>query len=119
MTDTKKKDLILSAGNLVKDGVPTTIIKNTDVVAMMKKIAANAVCMGLYNFNRFVISNIWDGEFNIDNSEWGKAQDNLFRYLEIVDNGGENLRDILTTGEIKEAIDYTIFEQTGESEKNE
>lgn len=119
MTDTKKKDLILTAGGLVKNGVHTTEIENEDVVAMMKKIATNAVCMGLYNFNRFVISNIWDGEFNIDNSEWGKAQDNLFRYLEIVDNGGEKLKDILTTEEIKEAIDYTIFEQTGESEKDE
>lgn len=119
MTDTEKKDLILSAGALVKKGVPTTKIENKDVVAMMKKIATNAVCMGLYNFNRFVISNIWDGEFNIDNSEWGKAQDNLFRYLEIVDNGGENLKDILTTEEIEEAINYTIFEQTGESENDE
>lgn len=119
MTDTKKKDLILTAGGLVKKGVRTTNIENKDVVAMMKKIAANAICMGLYNFNRFVISNIWDGEFNIDNSEWGKAQDNLFRYLEIIDSGGENLKDILTTEEIKEAINYTIFEQTGESEKDE
>ena len=104
MTDTKKKELIISAGVLVKDGVPTEMIENENVVAMMKKIAANAVCMGLYNFNRFVISNIWDGEFNIDNLEWGKAQDNLFRCLEIVDNGGENLKDVLTTEEIEEAI---------------
>ena len=118
MTDTKKKDLILSAGELVKKGVRTTEVENKDVVAMMKKIAANAVCIGLYNFNRFVISNM-GCEFNIDNSEWRKAKDELYRYLEIVDNDGEDLDAILTIEQIKEAIDYTIFEQTGESEEDE
>ena len=113
MTDTEKKDLILLAGTLIKNGTSTTEIEDENIIAMMKKIAANAVSMGLYNFNRFVISNIWDGEFNIDNSEWGKAQDNLFRYLEIIDNGGENLKDILSSAEIKSAIEYTIFENIG------
>lgn len=119
MTDTKKKELILSAGEFVKNGVRTEEIKNQNVVDMMKKIAANAVCIGLYNFNRFLISNIGDGEFNINKTEWRKAQDNLFRYLEIVDNDGENLDAILSTGEIEVVIDYTIFEQTGESAEDE
>ena len=117
MTDTEKKDLILSAGALVKNGVLTEEIKNEDVVDMMKEIAANAVCIGLYNFNRLLISNIGDGEFKISKPDWIKAKDDLNRCLMIVDNGGENLKDILTTEEIKEAINYTIFEQTGESEK--
>lgn len=115
----KKKDLILSAGELVKNGVPTTEIENEDVAYMVKKIAANAICMGLYNFNRFLISNIGDGEFNIAKPDWIKAKDDLHRCFKIVDNGGENLKDILTTEEIKEAIDYTIFEQTGENENDE
>lgn len=119
MTDTKKKHLILSAGELVKNGFHTTEIENEDMVDMMKKIATNAVCMGLYNFNRFLISNIWDGEFEIAKPDWIKAKDNLYRCLKIVDNGGENLKDILTTEEIEEAIGYTIFEQPGESENDE
>lgn len=119
MTDTKKKDLILSAGELVKNGFHTTEIENEDVVDMMKKIATNAVCMGLYNFNRFLISNIGDGEFGIAKPDFIKAKDDLYRCLMIVDNGGENLKDILTTEEIEEAIGYTIFEQTGKSENDE
>lgn len=119
MTDTKKKDLILSAGELVKNGFHTTEIENEDVADMMKKIAANAVCIGLYNFNRLLISNIGDGEFKISKPDWIKAKDTLYRCFKVVDDGGENIKDILTTEEIKEAIDYTIFEQTGESEKDE
>ena len=114
-----KKDLILSAGELVKNGVLTTEIENEDLADMVKKIAANAVCMGLYNFNRFLISNIGDGEFNMNKSEWIKAKHDLQRCLNIVDNNGENLKDFLYTAEIKEAIDYTIFEQTGEIENDE
>ena len=119
MIKREKKDLILSAGELVKNGILTTEAENEDVADMMKKIAANAICMGLYNFDRFLISNIGYGEFNISKPDLIKAKDDLNRCLMIVDNGGENLKDILTTEEIKEAINYTIFEQTGESEKDE
>ena len=119
MTNTKKKDLILSAGELVKNGVHTTEIENEDVVDMMKKIATNAVCIGLYNFNRFLISNVWDGEFNITKPDLIKAKDDLNRCLMIIDNGGENLKDILTTEEIDEAIGYTIFERTSTGEYDE
>lgn len=119
MTNTKKKDLILTAGGFIKNGVHTTEIENEDLVDMMKQIATNAVCVGLYNFNRFLISNIWDGEFKIAKPDFIKAKDYLNRCLMIVDSGGENLKDILTTEEIKEAINYTIFEQTGESENDE
>ena len=119
MIKRKKKDLILSAGELVKDGILTAEVENEDVADMMKKIAANALCMGLYNFNRFLISNIGDGEFKIAKPDFIKAKDDLNRCLMIVDNGGENLKDILTTEEIKEAINFTIFEQTGESENDE
>ena len=112
MTYIEKKDLILSAGELVKNGILTTEAENEDVADMMKKIAANAICMGLYNFSRFLISNIGDGEFKIAKPDWRKAKDDLYKYLEIVDNDGEDIDAILTTEEIKEAINYTIFEQT-------
>ena len=115
----KMKDLILSAGELVKNGIHTTEVENEDVADMMKEIAANAVCIGLYNFSRFTISNIGNGEFKVNKPEWAKAKNDLYRYLTIIDNDGEYLKDILTTGEIDEAINYTIFEQTGESENDE
>ena len=119
MIKREKKDLILSAGELVKNGILTTEVENEDDADMMKEIAANAVCIGLYNFSRFVISNIGNGEFKVNKPEWTKAKNDLYRYLTIIDNDGENLKDILTTEEIKEAINFTIFEQTGESENDE
>lgn len=85
----------------------------------MKEIAANAVCIGLYNFSRFVISNISNGEFNVDKSEWTKAKNDLYRYLTIIDNEGEYLKDTLTPPEIDEAIEYTIFEKTSMGEYDE
>ena len=119
MAKTKKEDVIKLSGSLIKNGVHTTSIDDKDVIATMKKIAANAVNMGLYNFNLFVISNIWDGEFNIDNSEWAKAKNDLYRYLTIIDNEGEYLDDILTAEQIDEAINYTIFERTTTGEYDE
>lgn len=107
-----KKDLILSAGELVKNGVLTTEIENEDLADMVKEIAANAVCIGLYKFSLFTVSNISNGEFKVDKSEWAKAKNDLYRYLTIIDNEGEYLKDVLTTEEIDEAIEYTIFEKT-------
>lgn len=119
MAKTKIENIIRSSGRAIKNGVHTTDVSNEDVADMMKEIAANAVCIGLYNFSRFVISNISNGEFKVDKPEWTKAKNDLDRYLTIIDNDGEYLKEILTTGEIDEAINYTIFEQTGESEKDE
>ena len=120
MTDGEKKDLISFAGEFIENGVRTTTFDNEEVKKMMKKIAANAVIIGLFNFNGFVISNICDGDFNTLNKErWNEIKNDLNRCLEIIDNEGENLKDILTSEEIKEAVKYTIFEQTGECEDNE
>ena len=120
MTDGEKKDLIVLAGNYIKNGVHTTTLDNEEVKKMMKKIAANAVTIGLFNFNGFVISNIYDGDFNtLDKERWKGIKNDLNRCLKIIDNEGENLIDILTSEEIKEAVQYTIFEETGEGEDNE
>ena len=116
MTDTEKKDLILSAGESVKNGVLTKEIKNKDVAAIMKEIAANALFIGLYNFNTIVISNIGDGNFDTIKSKWTEAIHYLNGCLAIIGNDGENLKDILSTEEIEAAIDFTIFEQTGRVE---
>ena len=119
MIKREKKDLILSAGESVKNGVLTTEIENKDVAAMMKEIAANALFIGLYKFNTIVISNIGDGNFETIKSKWSEAIHYLNGCLAIIGNEGENLKDILTTEEIDEAINYTIFEQTGKSENDE
>ena len=122
MTDGEKKeknDLIFVASNLIENGVRTTAFDNEEVKKMMKKIAANAVTIGLFNFNGFVISNIYDGDFSVlDKERWKEVKNGLNRCLKIIDNEGENLKSILTSEEIKEAVKYTIFEETGESEED-
>lgn len=120
MTDGEKKDLISVAYKFIENGVYTTTVGNEEVKKMMRKIAANAVIIGLFNFNGFVISNICDGNFNaLDKERWTEVKNDLNRCLEIIDNEGENLKSILTSEEIKEAVKYTIFEETGEGEENE
>ena len=120
MTDGEKKDLIICASKLIENGVCTTTFDNEEVKKMMKKIAANAVIIGLFNFNGFVISNICDGDFNtLDKERWKGIKNDLNRCLKIIDNEGKNLKDILTSEEIQEAVKYTIFEETGEGKYNE
>lgn len=119
MTTSKNEGIIHLSGHLIKKGVHTTVIDDKEVIATMKEIAANAVCIGLYNFSRFVVSNISNGEFKVDKSEWVKAKNNLYRYLTIIDNEGEYLKDTLTPPEIDEAIKYTIFEKTSIGENDE
>lgn len=120
MTDGEKKDLISVAYKFIENRVCTKTVGNEEVKKMMKKIAANAVIIGFFNFNGFVISNICDGDFNaLDKERWKGIKDDLNRCLKIIDNEGENLKDILTSEEIKEAVKYTIFEETGEGEEDE
>ena len=120
MTDGEKKNLIICASKLIENGVRTTTFDDEEVKKMMKRIAANAVTIGLFNFNGFVISNICDGNFSTIKKEiWKEVKNGLNRCLEIIDNEGENLKNILTSEEIKEAVKYTIFEETGEGEYNE
>ena len=115
----KIKD-IESATTLIESGINSKSVNPPEVRKMMKKIAANAVTIGLFNFNGFVISNIYDGDFNaLDKERWKRIKNDLNRCLKIIDNEGENLKDILTSEEIKEAVKYTIFEETGEGKYNE
>ena len=120
MTFNEKRELILLAEKNIKSGKNVSEVESEDVKKMMKKIAANAVTIGLFNFNGFVISNIYDGDFNaLDKECWKGIKKYLNRCLEIIDNEGENLKNILTSEEIKEAVKYTIFEEIGESEEDE
>lgn len=115
----EKARLIEEAGECLKCGRTIRECKSDRLKKMMKKIAANAVCIGLYNFNRFIISNIDDGDFSAIKSKWESVINDFNRCMKIIDNEGENLDEILTLEEINEAINYTIFEQTGGSGEDE
>ena len=116
--DVKIKN-IEHAAMLIESGINSKSVNPPEVREMMKKIAANAVIIGLFRFNNIVISDICDGDFDTIKEHWEETKNDLIRCLEIVDNEGENLKDLLGVEEIKEAVKYTIFEQTGESEENE
>ena len=110
MTVGEKKDMIVLAEKFIKSGVHTATFENKEVKKMMKKIAANAVCIGLYNFNRFVIGHINDGDFESIKPEWKDARVGMVKCLAIINNDGENLKDTLSLEEIEEAVRFTIFE---------
>lgn len=110
MTFDEKRELILLAEKNIKSGKNVSKVESEDVKNMMKKIAANAVCIGLYNFNRFVISHISDGDFTTIKPEWKDARVGMVKCLAIINNEGEDLIDILGLEEIEEAVRFTIFE---------
>lgn len=109
MTIGEKRDMITLAEKFIKSGLRTTTLENEEV-KMMKKIAANAVCMGLYNFNRIVIGHIGDGNFASIKPEWEDARVGMVKCLAIINNEGEDLKDVLSLEEIEEAVRFTIFE---------
>lgn len=119
MREGEKKHAIEVAGKYIQLGADLEGIEDTNVKKYMKKIAANAVIIGLFNFNGFVISHICDGDFSTIKENWKETRNDLIRCLAIIDNNGEDLKDILGVEEIKEAVKYTIFEETGEGEYNE
>lgn len=110
MTFNEKRELILLAEKNIKSGKNVSEVESEDVKNMMKKIAANAVCIGLYNFNRFVISHISEGDFTTIKPEWSDARVGMVKCLAIINNEGEDIIDILSLEEIEEAVRFTIFE---------
>lgn len=110
MTFNEKRELILLAEKNIKSGKNVSEVESEDVKKMMKKIAANAVCIGLYNFNRLVISHISDGDFTTIKPEWKDARVGMVKCLAIINNEGEDLIDILGLEEIEDAVRFTIFE---------
>lgn len=115
MTDIEKRDLIMTAGAVLKSGADVSRLEDIEVNKMMKIIAANAVSIKLYDFNRFVISHIDGGDFESIKPKWKAARVGLAKCLAIINNKGENIKDILSLEEIDEAVLFTIFE----SEVNE
>lgn len=110
MTIGEKRDMITLAEKFIKSGLRTTTLENEEVKKMMKKIAANAVAIGLYNFNCFVISNIGEGDFTTIKPGWKDARLGMVKCLAIINNEGEDLIDILGLEEIEDAVRFTIFE---------
>lgn len=114
MTFNEKRELILLAEKNIKSGKNVSEVESEDVKKMMKKIAANAVSIGLYNFNSFVISNINEGDFTTIKPGWKDARVGMVKCLAIINNEGEDLIDILGLEEIENAVRFTLFELEGE-----
>lgn len=117
MTFNEKRELILLAEKNIKSGKNVSEVESEDVKKMMKKIAANAVTIGLYNFNCFVFLCIREGDFTTIKLGWEDARDRMVKYLTIINTEGECLTDILGLEEIEDAVRFTIFEL--EREENE
>lgn len=114
MTFNEKRELILLAEKNIKSGKNVSKVESEDIKKMMKKIAANAVSIGLYNFNSFVISHINDGDFTTIKPGWKDVRLGLAKCLAIINNEGENLIDILGLEEIEDAARFTLFELEGD-----
>lgn len=119
MTFNEKRELILLAEKKIKSGENVSKVENEDVKKMMKKIAANAVCIGLHDFNRFVFSHISDGDFTRIKPEWKDARVGLAKCLAIINNEGKDLIDILGLEEIEDAVRFTIFQLEGEENEGQ
>lgn len=112
-----KRETIKLAEEYIKIGVQTSTLEDNEVKKMMKKIAANAVCLGLFNFNKLVIGHVGDGNFTTIKPEWKDARAGMVKCLAIINNEGEDLKDILSLEEIEEAVRFTIFElETSEAD---
>ena len=119
MRDEEKKHVIQVAGDYIQLGANLEDIEDSNVKKYMKKIAANAVCIGLYNFNRLVISHISEGEFTTIKPVWKDARVGMVKFLAIINNEGEDLKDILSLQEIEDAVRFTIFELTTSEDDDE
>lgn len=111
MTIDEKKHTIEVAKRYLESGAKFDDIEEVEVKCMMKEIAANAVSIGLYNFSKFVVGNISGGDFKTIQKKWKDKKNELIRCLAIIENEGEDLKNILSAVEIEEAVRYTIFEQ--------
>lgn len=105
-----KNSIITLADIAIKKGANTKDVSSDEVKKMMKKIAANAVCIGIYNFSKIVVGNISDGDFASIKPVWNDVKAGMVKCLAIINNEGEDIKDILSLEEIEEAVRFTIFE---------
>lgn len=110
MTLNEERELILLAEKNIKSGKNVSEVESEDVKKMMKKIAANAVVIGLYNFNCFVISNIHEGDFTTIKLGWEDVRVGMEKCLAIINNEGDGLIDTIGLEAIEDVVRFTIFE---------
>lgn len=109
--------LIKEAGECLKCGRTIRDCKSSRLKKMMKKIAANAALMILYDVNRTIVSNICDGDFDTIQEYTEELSDKLSTCLAIIGRKGEDLKEVLGVENIEEAVKYTIYEQTHDDEE--
>lgn len=119
MTDEQKQEkkrLIEEAGRCLKDGRTIKGCKSDILKKAMRRIAANAVLIEMCYINHVIVSQICDGDFESIQSDIDPIVDRVAICMSIISKKGEGIDELLSEHEIDYAIDYTIFEQTRESE---
>lgn len=119
MTDEKKqeqKELIEKSGRYLKAGFPISKCKTEKVKKAMSQIAANAVLIDMCYINHVIVSQIYDGDFESIQDDIDDIIDRMANCMAIISKKGEQIDEVLTDDQIDNAINFTIFEQTGESE---
>ena len=119
MTDEQKqekKELIEKAGRYLKAGLPISKCKTEKVKKAMSQISANAVLIDMCYINHVIVSQICDGDFESIQDDIDDIIDRMAICMAIISKKGEQIDEVLTDYQIDNAINYTIFEQTRESE---
>lgn len=112
MRDEEKKHVIEVAGKYIQLGEDLEDVKDTNVKKYMKKIAANAVLINLYDVNHTIVSNICDGDFDSVQEYEEEILDMIETCLTIIKIKGNGIGAVLSAEKIDQAIKYTIYEQT-------
>ena len=112
----EKKRLIEEAGRCLKDGRTIKGCKSDRLKKAMRQIAANAVVIDMCYINHVIVSQIYDGDFESIQGDIDNIVDRMAICMAIISKKGEQIDEVLTDHQIDYAINYTIFEQTRESE---
>ena len=112
----EKKRLIEEAGRCLKDGRAIKRCKSDRLKKMMSLISANAVLIEMCYINHVIVSQICDGDFESIQDDIDGIVDRMAICMAIISKKGEQIDKVLTDHQIDYAINYTIFEQTRESE---
>ena len=119
MTDEQKQEkkrLIEEAGRCLKDGLTIKGCKSDRLKKAMSQIAANAVLIDMCYISHVIVSQICDGDFESIQDDVDDIIDRMANCMAIISKKGEQIDEVLAEHQIDYAIDYTIFEQTRESE---
>lgn len=112
----EKKRLIEEAGRCLKDGLTIRGCKSDRLKKAMQQVAANAALIDMCHINQVIVSNICDGDFESIQDDIDDIIDTMASCMAIISKKGEEINQLLTDEEIDNAVNFTIFEQTRESE---